>query len=372
MSLVQYPVSLPLPLQADYSYSIAPNVKRSTMSDGWVRQRKVTSCTPNTVNVSFMYDEDEYIAFLKFYVQDINEGADWFLLRLTTPVTDENNTGSIELIERAVRFQAGKISTKLNFFDGRYCWKVTAVLDIDVNLPLESAAAGADWDTDTPYNLEILFNGGAPVIRGKKRCYKASKELPTGSDDLEPGIIIDSDLAKIGMDFYTEALTLNTTDTKILEVQSEYTGLDSYTSSNYYLGRVRNTDQGNGLGLTATRNTVSNQGEYVNALSFKGISKSGGTVSYSYRTPQITQIALPIGTPIKRRDIWINDAANNLCTYYVILNGKTAAKVEYTACIEFSACLYQIGDRQNNGSGQNIKLTALRAANYLIEGLPDD
>ena len=48
-----YPESLPLPLQADYAVSVAPNIKRSTMSDGWIRQRKVTSNTPDSVTVSF-------------------------------------------------------------------------------------------------------------------------------------------------------------------------------------------------------------------------------------------------------------------------------------------------------------------------------
>lgn len=373
MSLVQYPVSLPLPLQADYSYSIAPNVKRSTMSDGWVRQRKVTSNTPNSVNVSFMFTESEYCEFMRFFREDINDGADWFLMRLTSIISDADNTKSLDNVERAVRIQSGKINTKLNFYDGRYSWKVTAVLDIDVNLSLRSAAAVVDWDNNSQYDLEIIFNGGLPKICGLKKCFLASGLVPTGAEELDPCIILDDDYNKIGIDFYTEALKLNTDSNKVLEIQSEYTGFSTYTSSGYYfLGRVRSTEPGYGLGLTATRNNRADQGEYTSNITFNCINSLGSVVSLSYPSPTITQRVLPIGTAIKRRDVLINDVTNNTCTYYCIFNNQIACKFIYTSCITLSANLYQIGDRCNNGYYQNIKLKTVRAANHLFEGLPDD
>lgn len=374
MSLVKYPDLLPLPLQADYSYSIAPNVKRSTMSDGWVRQRKVTSNTPNSVNVSFMFTESEYCEFMRFFTEDINEGADWFLMRLTSIVSDAENIKSLDNVERAVRIQSGKINTKLNFYDGRYSWKVTAVLDIDVNLALRSAAAVVDWDNRSQYDLEIIFNGGLPKISGLKKCYLASGLVPTGAEEIEPCIILDDDSDKIGIDFYTEALKLNTDSNTVLEVQSYYKGTQAYTGNGnyYFISRIRNTEPGDGLGLTSYRNNRADQGEYAGNTSFRGINKAGSTVTYNYQTPIITQRVLPIGTSITRRDIWINDTTNNTCTYYCILNGQTAAKIIYTSCITLSACLYHIGDRSNNGCYQYIKLTAIKAANHLFEGLPDD
>lgn len=373
MSLVKYPDVLPLPLQADYSYSIAPNVKRSTMSDGWVRQRKVTSNTPNSVNVSFMFTESEYCEFMRFFTEDINDGADWFLMRLTSIISDAENTKSLENVERAVRIQSGKINTKLNFYDGRYSWKVTAVLDIDVNLSLRSAAAVVDWDNNSQYDLEIIFNGGLPKISGLKKCFLASGLVPTGAEELDPCIILDDDYNKIGIDFYTEALKLNTDSNKVLEIQSEYTGFSTYTSSGYYfLGRVRSTEPGYGLGLTATRNNRADQGEYAYNVSFNYINSLGRAVSLSYPSPTIIQRVLPIGTPIKRRDVLINNVTDNTCTYYCIFNNQIAAKFIYTSCITLSANLYQIGDRYNGGDYQNIKLKSVRAANHLFEGLPDD
>ena len=128
--MLVYPESLPLPLQNDYAVSVAPNIKRSTMSDGWIRQRKVTSNTPDSVTVSFYFNEVQMGVFLDF-IEALNEGADWFKLKLPTNVIDDNEDHVIALRERVVRFQSGKYSEKLNFYEGtQWLWKITATLDI--------------------------------------------------------------------------------------------------------------------------------------------------------------------------------------------------------------------------------------------------
>ena len=101
--MLSYPEDLPLPLQANYSESVSPNVKRSSMSDGYVRQRKVTSNAPRSVNVTFYFNSEQLVKFEDFILQ-LNEGADWFLLKIPTKQYTEGMT-SFATAERTVRLQ---------------------------------------------------------------------------------------------------------------------------------------------------------------------------------------------------------------------------------------------------------------------------
>lgn len=365
-----YPESLPLPLQADYAVSVAPNIKRSTMSDGWIRQRKVTSNTPDSVTVSFYFNEVQMGVFLDF-IEALNEGADWFLLKLPTNVIDDNEDHVIALRERVVRFQSGKYSEKLNFYEGsQWLWKITATLDIQKELFQESTADDS-WNTDSQYDFEFVFNSGMPVIKGKKRCYLVSRDTPTGASENPSCINIDTpENDNTGIDFYTEGLQLDTSQHKILEIDTHYKGVSANSYNYYYfLGRVKNTDKSvYGLGLFSLRNNTT---EYGRSDNFSILNAQLNTVSYTVNSYHVYAVNIPRNTEIHRRDIFINKPSENKCYYYCVMNDELVVEAVINSCITFSAVLYQIGDTNNSGSYNYIKLYSVYAKNGLIGSIPE-
>lgn len=360
--MISYPLELPLPLQASYQTSVNPAVKRSSMSDGWIRQRKTSSNAPDTVTVNWYFMNDEYGLFREFYY-NLNEGQDWFLLRMLSHT--EQGT---EVTQRVVRFQSGKYTEKLEFYDGRYLFKISATLDIQNNDYFVSDDSSDSWNTDTDYNFEFGLSGGVPYVKGRKKCFIVSAENPTGTED--SNIIINSDSNRTGLNFYTEAFQLNTTDKKILEIQTDYVGVDTNTYTSYYfMGRMRNSDSGLGLGLISARN---NSTEFIQAnYDFAVINRYGYSVSKLVKRQQSFDVDVAPGTPIVRRDIFINDPAENELTYYGVINDKLACVVTYNQTYDFSAVLYHIGDPTQDGLYNFINLTAVRSKNSLFKPIPE-
>ena len=368
--MLSYPEDLPLPLQANYSESVSPNVKRSSMSDGYVRQRKVTSNAPRSVNVTFYFNSEQLVKFEDFILQ-LNEGADWFLLKIPTKQYTEGLT-SFATAERTVRLQSGKYTKTLQFFsDEKWLWKVAASLDLSMtDYAMDDVQPGEDanWNTDSKYDFEFLFSGGMPTVKGRKKCFIVSAENPTGTED--SNIIINSNSDRTGLNFYTEAFQLNTTNKKILEIQTEYIGVGANTYGSYYfMGRMRNSDSDLGLGLISARN---NSTEFIQAnYDFAVINRYGNSVSKSVKSQQSFTVNVAPGTPIVRRDIFINDPTENELTYYGIINDKLACVVTYNQTYDFSAVLYHIGDPTQNGSYNFINLNAVRSKNSLFKPIPE-
>lgn len=363
-----YPESLPLPLQADYAVSVAPNIKRSTMSDGWIRQRKVTSNTPDSVTVSFYFNEVQMGVFLDF-IEALNEGADWFQLKLPTNVIDDNEDHVIALKERVVRFQSGKYSEKLNFYEGsQWLWKITATLDIQKELFHESTADDS-WNTDSQYDFEFVFNSGMPVIKGKKKCFLVSRDTPSGASE-NPSCININTSDNTGINFYSEGLQLDTSHNKILEIDTLYKGVSANSYNYYYyLGRVKNTDKSvNGVGLFTLRNNTT---EYGRSDNFNILNAQLNTVSYTVNSYHVYAVNIPYNTEIHRRDIFINKPSENKCYYYCVMNDQLVVEAVINSCITFSAVLYQIGDTNNSGSYNWIKLYSVYAKNGLIGSIPE-
>lgn len=368
--MLSYPEDLPLPLQANYSESVSPNVKRSSMSDGYIRQRKVTSNAPRSLAVTWYFNSEQLIQFEDFLIQ-LNEGADWFLLKIPTKQYTEGLT-SFATAERTVRFQSGKYTKTLQYFsDDKWLWKIAANLDLSMNdyamddiMPPEET----QWNTNSDYDFEFLFSGGVPTVKGRKKCFIVSAENPTGTED--SNIIINSNLDRKGLNFYTEAFQLNTTNKKILEIQTDYIGVGANTYLSYYfLGRMRNSDSGLGLGLISARN---NSTEFIQAKhDFAVINRYGNSVSKSVKRQQYFDINVAPGTPIVRRDIFINDPTENELTYYGVINDKLACVVTYNQTYDFSAVLYHIGDPTQNGLYNFINLTAVRSKNSLFKPIPE-
>ena len=102
-----YPSEFPKPLQSGYSSKHRPNMLRTSMSDGYVRQRLVNQGAPDTLSIQIMLNESQYKEFLSWYKGDIQCGASWFVMPLLAVDTE----GSIQY--RYVRIQNGEFTASV-------------------------------------------------------------------------------------------------------------------------------------------------------------------------------------------------------------------------------------------------------------------
>lgn len=102
-----YPAELPRPLQASYSTKHKPNMIRTTMADGYARQRLVNQGAPDQVSVQLLLNEQQYRDMLRWYKADIQSGAVWFIMPLLSVDEDQ----SIQY--RYVRIQNGELNAQL-------------------------------------------------------------------------------------------------------------------------------------------------------------------------------------------------------------------------------------------------------------------
>lgn len=102
-----YPAELPRPLQASYSTKHKPNMIRTTMADGYARQRLVNQGAPDQVSVQLLLDAQQYRDMLQWYKGDIRSGADWFIMPLLSVDEDQ------EIQYRYVRIQNGELNAQL-------------------------------------------------------------------------------------------------------------------------------------------------------------------------------------------------------------------------------------------------------------------
>lgn len=120
-----YPSEFPKPLQSGYSSKHRPNMLRTSMSDGYVRQRLVNQGAPDTLSVQIMLNENQYKRFLSWYKADIQCGASWFVMPLLAVDTE----GSIQY--RYVRIQNGEFSASVvtTNADAGTIYKIVMTLD---------------------------------------------------------------------------------------------------------------------------------------------------------------------------------------------------------------------------------------------------
>ena len=118
-----YPSYLPPPQQRGFNYKIKPNIIRTQMADGHVRQRLVNTGTPHELSVNFIFSDEEYRKFMAWYRKDINYGQDWFYM----PVLNEY--GSTDSL---CRIQNGELSASLNCVNNNGpLWSVQCRLDVE-------------------------------------------------------------------------------------------------------------------------------------------------------------------------------------------------------------------------------------------------
>lgn len=121
-----YPQDLPRALQSGYSVKHKPNMLRTTMSDGYVRQRLVNQGAPDTISAQIMMTETQYREFMEWYKGDIQCGASWFVMPLLS--VDEED----RIQYRYCRIQNGEVNAAVvttNVRDGTI-YRLSMTLDV--------------------------------------------------------------------------------------------------------------------------------------------------------------------------------------------------------------------------------------------------
>lgn len=150
-----YPSSLPRALQSGYTSKHKPNMLRTSMSDGYVRQRLVNQGAPDTISVQVVMTEIQYRQFMEWYKGDIQCGASWFVMPLLSVDTDQ----SIQY--RYVRIQGGEVNAAVistNTRDGTI-YRLTMTLDAS-----NTVVDDGSWDPDIPTGATDDETGELTII----------------------------------------------------------------------------------------------------------------------------------------------------------------------------------------------------------------
>lgn len=150
-----YPQDLPKALQSGYTAKHKPNMLRTAMADGYVRQRLVNQGAPDTVSAQIMMTESQYREFLEWYKGDIQCGASWFVMPLLAVDVDSS------LQYRYCRIQNGEVNAAVvttNAKDGTI-YRLTMTLDVsntvvDDGTWHEGGAHGDDIIADLSGSME--------------------------------------------------------------------------------------------------------------------------------------------------------------------------------------------------------------------------
>ena len=121
-----YPQDLPRALQSGYSVKHKPNMLRTTMADGYVKQRLVNQGAPDTISAQIMMTESQYREFMEWYKGDIQCGASWFVMPLLS--VDEED----RIQYRYCRIQNGEVNAAVvttNVRDGTI-YRLSMTLDV--------------------------------------------------------------------------------------------------------------------------------------------------------------------------------------------------------------------------------------------------
>ena len=150
-----YPTALPRVLQSGYSNKHRPNIIRTAMSDGYVRQRIVNQGAPDSLNVSITMTEADYRTFLMWYKADIRSGQDWFVMPLLATEGDQ----SIQY--KYVRIQNGEVNAQLVSTNASVgsIYKLSMTLDVS-----NTVVDDGSWDPDVPTGATDDETGDLVVI----------------------------------------------------------------------------------------------------------------------------------------------------------------------------------------------------------------
>ncbi|MGV2935229.1 hypothetical protein ACIPUA_09400 [Providencia sp. AGC89] len=88
MTEITYPYEyLPLPEQEGYAFKPLSPLRRTQLSSGRARQRRVYTSTPTNLSVSWYFEEEPQAQLFEAWYRDaLSDGAAWFMMKLQTPL----------------------------------------------------------------------------------------------------------------------------------------------------------------------------------------------------------------------------------------------------------------------------------------------
>ena len=142
-----YPVNLPRPLQSGYTTKHKPNMLRTTMADGYTRQRLINQGAPDTVNIGICLTESQYRAFLTWYKSEIRSGQDWFIM----PLLSTESEDAIQY--KYVRIQNGEVNAALQSTGAKVgsIYKLTMTMDVS-----NTIVDDGSWDPGVVTSEDVI------------------------------------------------------------------------------------------------------------------------------------------------------------------------------------------------------------------------
>lgn len=88
MADIYYPHDyLPLPLQDGYGLQPVSPLRRTQLTSGRARQRRLYTSTPSEVSVKWLFTSDSQAQVFEAWFRDaLGDGVKWFMMKLQTPV----------------------------------------------------------------------------------------------------------------------------------------------------------------------------------------------------------------------------------------------------------------------------------------------
>jgi len=88
MADIYYPHQyLPLPQQDGYAFQPVSPLRRTDLTSGRARQRRLYTSTPTQASVTWLFTTDPQCQVFESWFRDaLTDGASWFYMRLQTPV----------------------------------------------------------------------------------------------------------------------------------------------------------------------------------------------------------------------------------------------------------------------------------------------
>lgn len=150
-----WPTSLPKVLQSGYSNRHKPNVIRTTMSDGYVRQRLVNQGAPDTVSCSVCLIESDYRKFVQWFKGDVRCGQDWFVM----PLLSTEGDNAIQY--KYVRIQNGEVNAALVSTGATTgsIYKLSMTLDVS-----NTVVDDGSWNPDVPTGATDDETGEVTIV----------------------------------------------------------------------------------------------------------------------------------------------------------------------------------------------------------------
>lgn len=115
---IDFPSDLPCAVREGYDLNHVQPFTRTTMVTGRARQRRSFSSVPTVANVNWVFNAAQAAAFEAWFRDVLNDGAEWFNMRLRTPL------GMEPYVCRFVEMYKGPELT------GARHWKVRSELEV--------------------------------------------------------------------------------------------------------------------------------------------------------------------------------------------------------------------------------------------------